>query len=135
MNNPLKSARAWFRKLSEVVADYDRRMKAIREWEIAQEQEICHLRATVKHGVQFIKDATSIHADVHSRPGSASQIIVCGRYRKGDYVHVYEICEEDMGHLVGMLREMERFGKVRTIDAAPGIRGMFDRDFETKDRW
>jgi hypothetical protein len=78
-----RKAIAWIKKFVHVVNDYDRQVVEITDALTSQRIEVGNLRATVKHGVSFIKDATSIHADVHIDERSPNQIIVCGRYRGG----------------------------------------------------
>lgn len=55
-------------------------------------------------------------------------MIVVGRYRNADYVQTYALDTPNLAVLIGQLRQMERCGAVRRVDAPPLFRAVFERD-------
>jgi hypothetical protein len=78
---------------------------------------------------KLVRDRTNIAVDVGFK--TASHVIVVGRYRNADYVQTYALNMPDMGPLIAQLRQMERYGEVRRIDAPPVFKAVFEpeRDF------
>jgi hypothetical protein len=81
---------------------------------------------------RVLRERTDIAVDVGSpvRDSLGSHVIVIGRYNRQHYVQTYTIKEEDLVHLVHQLREMERYGRVMTIDAPPVVRAAFRNAME-----
>ena len=64
---------------------------------------------------RVIRERTDLHVDVQYK--GFSRVIVVGRFRGADYVEVYSLHERDMEHMIRQLREMEKFGTIRHVDA------------------
>ena len=94
----------WVKTLLRVVANYD--------------QDIAGVRRQTLSALRLIKARTQVHADVHFKD-TADQIIVVGRYRKHDYIQVFSVINDDFCHLVEQLKDMQKHGTVRRIDAPP----------------
>ena len=77
----------------------------------------------------IIKDRTDIHVDINTHSPTPNTIIVIGKYKSGDYIQTYNVRNDDMTHLITILKDMERYGTVRTVDAIPSIRGFFSGEF------
>jgi hypothetical protein len=95
----------WFKKLLGIVRRYDADFQG--------------LRTSIAEARQFIQDRTSIHADVSPYRGY-NQIIVVGRYKRNDYVEVFDVQDQDFSGLIDMLREMQKYGQVRRVDGPVG---------------
>ena len=61
----------------------------------------------ITDAVSFIKNATTLSADISPMARDPSMVIVVGRYRNNDYVKVFEV-GGDFSRLVDQLRDMER---------------------------
>lgn len=73
---------------------------AIKSMEAINEQRITD-------AVSFIKNATTLSADISPMARDPSMVIVVGRYRNNDYIKVFEV-GGDFSRLVDQLRDMER---------------------------
>lgn len=102
----------WLRKLKAIVTNY--------------EADLRNARARIAELEKLVKDRTNIAVDVGFR--SASHVIVIGRYRNVDYVQTFEMDTPSLGSLIEQLRERERYGSVKRVDAPPQIRAVFKRD-------
>lgn len=103
----------WLNKLKMIVAGYD--------------ADLRNAHARIAELEKLVKDRTNIAVDVGFR--SASHVIVIGRYRNADYVQTFEIDAPDLIRLVDQLRELERYGAVKRVDAPPQFRAVFEREF------
>jgi hypothetical protein len=101
-----------------------RRLKAI--WNIQEnlKQYYAHLNFLE----QKINERTTIHADIHMK--YPHQIIMVGRYRKRDYVRVFDVEESHFHSLVEMLRQNEKGSKRGRFDMPHGlnISAVYDKD-------
>ena len=61
----------------------------------------------ITDAVSFIKNATTLSADISPMARDPSMVIVVGRYKNNDYVKVFEV-GGDFSRLVDQLRDMER---------------------------
>lgn len=105
---------AWIKKLLAIVASYDTDLRNIHH---------------AVYGLESIlKERTNIAVDVGFR--EASHVIVIGRYRGNDYIQSYTLNETDLDGLIRHLREMEKFGNIRRIDAPPMFKAAFKRDLD-----
>jgi hypothetical protein len=102
----------WLKKARLIVAGYDAELRSIH-------RRIDDLDA-------LVRDRTNIAVDVGFR--SASHVIVIGRYKNNDYIQTFSVEHDDLTLLVDRLRQMERHGEVRRVDAPPPLRGAFARD-------
>ncbi len=115
----------WFRKLREIVRNYDTDKNAIL-------LKICRTEKRAIEAENVIRDRTAIHADIHTQ--SDNQIIVVGRYRNRDYVQVFHMASNDFCATIEKFREMERFGFMSRIDAAPQMKAVFENALRSKKR-
>ena len=59
----------------------------------------------------------NIDLDVHMKPNMNANVIVTGIYRGEEYIKLYELKPRDFNDLVEQLRNREKFGEIRNIDA------------------
>lgn len=102
----------WLKKLKTIVAGYD--------------ADLRNAHTRIAELETLVKDRTNIAVDVGFK--SASHVIVVGRYRNADYVQTYALDTPDIAGLIDQLRQMERHGQVKRIDAPPMFRAVFERD-------
>ncbi len=114
----------WIKKLLRIVRDYDSNLSAIKD---RQETENNTMRRVLVEGIRLIKERTDISANVNLGNRSPNQVIVIGRYKNADYVQVYTLETNDLAHLIGQLREMQKHGVVSKIDAASSVRAIIDK--------
>ncbi len=98
----------WFKKLRRIVRYYDLDNQALNE--------------QMNEATELIRERTDISADIHLKGNHGDSIIVVGRYRNADYIKTFSIQTEDFQHTIEMLKEMEKYGKVKRIDAPPALR-------------
>ena len=101
----------WLKKLKAIVSGYD--------------DDLRNAHTRIAELEKVIRDRTDIAVDVGFR--SASYVIVIGRYKNADYVQTFELDTPDLGSLINHLREQERYGAVRRVDAPPEFRAVFER--------
>lgn len=102
----------WMKKLREMVANYD--------------SDLCKAHARISELETLVRDRTNIAVDVGFK--TASHVIIVGRYKDADYVQTYGLDTPDLAVLIDQLRQMERHGAVRRVDAPPQFRAVFRRD-------
>jgi len=102
----------WLKKLKAIVAGYDDGMR--------------NANARIAEIEKLVRERTNIAVDVGFK--SASHVIVVGRYKNADYVQTYALDTPDLAALIDQLRQMERHGAVRRVDAPPQFRAVFERD-------
>ena len=71
----------------------------------------------------------NIDLDVHMKPNINANVIVTGIYRGEEYIKLYELKPRDFNDLVEQLRNREKFGEIRNIDA---IKGFPSKEFKAK---
>lgn len=109
----------WLKKLKVIVAGYDIDLRITRA-------DIQRAHARIEELEKLVRDRTNIAVDVGFR--GASHVIVVGRYKNADYVQTYSLDTPHLTALIGQLRDMERHGSVRRVDAPPQFRAVFERD-------
>lgn len=102
----------WLKKLKAIVAGYD--------------ADLRNAHARIRELEKLVRDRTNIAVDVGFR--SASHVIVVGRYKNADYVQTYALDTPDLAAMIDQLRQMERHGAVRRVDAPPQFRAVFKRE-------
>lgn len=102
----------WLKKLRTMVSNYDSDLRK------------AHTR--IAELETLVRDRTNIAVDVGFK--TASHVIVVGRYKDADYVQTYCLDTYDLAVLIDQLRQMERHGAVRRVDAPPQFRAVFGRD-------
>ena len=111
----------WFKTLSRIVRSYDSDQDII-------DQKVGRALKEVLQAQKFIKHATTINADVSLSHRDDSQIIVIGRYRSRDYIQTYTVSGDNFKGLIEQLKEMQKYGVVRRVDAIPAMREVIDRE-------
>ena len=71
----------------------------------------------------------NIDLDIQHKPKYNVNVIVTGIYRGEQYIKLYEFEPKDFNDLVEQLRNREKFGEIRNIDA---IRGFRKQEFKAK---
>ena len=71
----------------------------------------------------------SIDLDVHMKPNVNANVIITGIYRGEEYIKLYELKPRDFNDLVEQLKNREKFGEIRNIDA---IRSFPKKEFKAK---
>ena len=110
----------WFKQLRNIVANYDKDMLDLKR--IANNAVI-----RAEQAEKVIRDRTDIHTDIHYR--AESYVIVVGRYGKRDYIQGFNLRNEDFASLIPRLKEMERYGHIKKVDAHPNFKAVFDYEF------
>ena len=103
----------WLKKLKSIVAGYD--------------ADLRNAHARIAELEKLVRDRTNIAVDVGFR--SMNHVIVVGRYKGADYVQTYTLDTPDIAALIDQLRQMERHGAVRRVDAPPPFRAVFEHEF------
>lgn len=103
----------WLKTLRRIVGAYS-------SDQLAMHNRILELEA-------LVRERTNIAVDVGFR--ECNHVIVLGRYKGADYIQSYSVQSDSLAHLVDQLKQMERFGNVRRIDAPPQFRAAFARNF------
>ena len=101
----------WFKTLRRIVRSYDNDYWAMR-------QRIEAVEA-------MIKDRTDVGVDIGFQ--GHTHVTVIGRYKGADFIQAYSIGQRDLTELIKILREMEKFGTVRTVDAPPNVKAVVMR--------
>lgn len=116
----------WIKNLLRIVESYDvNRANDIRRQE-ANFKTVCNQVAQAK---EYIRERTDVSADVHFNQYARNYIIVTGRYRNRDYVEVFSLDESGFEGTINQLREMQRYARVRHIDAPPTMKAFIDHNF------
>ena len=76
-----------------------------------------------------IDEQFSIDLDVHMKPNMNANVIVTGIYRGEQYIKLYELNPRDFHDLVEQLRNREKFGEIRNIDA---IKSFSKKEFKAR---
>lgn len=71
----------------------------------------------------------NIDLDVHHKPNCQANVIVTGIYKGEEYIKLYELNPRDFNDLVEQLKNREKFGEIRNIDA---IRGFPKKEFKAR---
>ena len=78
-----------------------------------------------------INSQFNIDLDIHTKPNLSANVIVTGKYKGEDYIKLYSISANEFNMLVDNLRNLEKFGNVRNIDAQKGFpRKEFKKKFD-----
>lgn len=109
----------WIKKLFQIVREYDRDNKQTNG-------RIDIVRRSMAQAKGYIKERTDLHIDLRRK--APSQIIMVGRYKNHDYVKVFNVQEEDLSDLIGIVRQMEQYGTTRSVDAHPDVSASFKRE-------
>ena len=104
----------WLKKLKAIVASYD--------------ANLANAHARIAALETMVRERTDIAIDVGF--WSTSHVIVVGRYKNADYVQTYSMDTPDLASLIDQLKQMERYGNVRRVDAPPQFRAVFERENE-----
>lgn len=106
---------AWIRTLHGVVSNY------------ARDQQRTVRRIDDLENV--LRERTDIHVDIgYSKRRVGANVIVVGRYRNCDYVQTYALSADDFAAVINQLKQMERYGTVRTFDAPLGVSAVFEAE-------
>jgi hypothetical protein len=69
-----------------------------------------------------LKDRTDVGVDMGC--DDRNYAIVVGRYKDVDYIQTFELRRREFTDAVDLLREMKKYGNVRTVDAPPMFRAV-----------
>lgn len=111
----------WLRTLHRIICNYDWEIGRLRDRLEAEQGKRKQLEA-------LLRERTSIAVDVGFK--DACYVIVVGRYKGADYVQTFSINTPDMASLIEQLKQMERYGEVKRVDAPPQFRAVFQREFD-----
>lgn len=104
---------AWLKTLQRIVPSYD--------------DDLAVLYRRINGLEQLLRERTDIGVDVAYTGRDRSHVIVVGRYRNTDFVQTYSLHPADFTGLVEHLKQMERHGVVRHMDAPPTMKTAFQR--------
>ena len=71
----------------------------------------------------------NIDLDIHHKLSYQANVIVTGIYRGEEYIKLYELKPRDFDDLVEQLRNREKFGEIRNIDA---IKSFSKKEFKAR---
>ena len=71
----------------------------------------------------------NIDLDIDIKPNINTNVIVTGIYRGEEYIKLYELKPRDFNDLVEQLKNREKFGEIRNIDA---IKSFPKKEFKAK---
>lgn len=75
------------------------------------------------------RDRTEIHADIAWHSKADSCIIIAGRYKNRDYVRTFSVTSDCLADLVeDLIRWEKQYGHVKTLDAPPLFKAVFERE-------
>lgn len=111
----------WIKKLFLIVEKYDTDRDRLLE-------RIVNSEVKIRNAVKTIIERTTINADIHSHPKSKNQIIVVGRYRKRDYINVFEMGDKTLTELIQQLEEMKKYGHLNVVDSPLQMREIIVRN-------
>ena len=103
----------WFKKLLQIVREYDTVSQAN--------------RSRLEQLEVLVKDRTNIAVD-HSPFRGGNFVVVVGRYKNCDYVQTFHLRGNDVTEIVEHLRQQERYGNVVKLDSPPVFRAVFERE-------
>lgn len=78
------------------------------------------IRAEIEELGNVLRERTDASFDVGFN--KTCRIVLTGRYRNNDYVEVVDVDASDFSELVGIVRRMNKYSKVRFIDAPINLR-------------
>lgn len=78
------------------------------------DNQVLRLEGRIDRGVNFIKERTTVDADVGIR--GPNTIICIGRYRNNDYVRIFEHDSKDFESFIHQLESMRKYHQIRTVD-------------------
>lgn len=115
----LKRLNLWIKKKTGFLA--------MSEKIIQLESDVERLQFSAKRMESIIKEHVTWSADVSAnhRHGPSTVVLV-GRYRKKDYVNVYNIEDDQFSDLVNHLREIDRNFRRGPVDSHFGIKRFID---------
>jgi hypothetical protein len=79
---------------------------------------------------QYIKQATTVNADLSPFGHDPNIIFIAGRYKNVDYVQCYSITSKEFTHIVDELQSMKKFARIERIDAPKGFGIAIKRELE-----
>ena len=90
-----------------------------------QDLRVKHIKIGVESLLRKFKEDIdkqfNIDLDVHHKPNYHSNVIVTGIYRNEEYIKIYSLKPRDFNDLVEQLKNREKFGEIRSIDATRGF--------------
>ena len=123
----------WIKKLFWIVKNYDRNLGWVaHQLHIVkgdmedQEETLSWFQKQICEAKDMIKDRTEIHADIclHENERYRNSIIVIGRYRKNDYIEIFDMPVQDFEYMVNRLKEKKKWGNMAVVDAPSGIKAV-----------
>lgn len=91
-------------------------------------QEARHYLNQTEALMKRIREVTAIDVDIALVKGRPNTIILSGQFRNQAYVNVYDVTPETFADLIYHLKDLQKIGQLRHIDAPPSFRAMFERD-------
>ena len=71
----------------------------------------------------------NIDIDIDIKPNINANVIITGIYRGEEYIKLYDLNPRDFNDLVEQLKNREKFGEIRNIDA---IKGFSKKEFKAR---
>lgn len=105
---------AWFKKLKQIVANYDA-------------DKANHVR-WISEVEGLIRERTKTGIDVHFKSGS--HVIVLGRYKGVDFVNSYVLRDHEFHEIVDHVKHLERTSQTKFIDTIPEFEAVFKKELE-----
>lgn len=114
MRSRIARLRAWGAELRRIVANHSREVQA--------------LRGRMDGLERIVRERTEISADVGFDHRAGNTVIICGRYQNRDYVNVFTVRTDDLAEFINHLKNLQRYGAVRRLDAPIGFRAAIERE-------
>ena len=116
----------WFKALNQIVKSYDEQIEQLNKQTTEALRVANYSNGVAAQAREFVKQATTLDADVHAR--GTSTIIVMGRFRGNDFIQTYDLGVNDFEHAVRMFRDMSKRHQARSVDCPPGVKAIFTRE-------
>jgi len=110
---------SWFRQLKIVQT-----IKKL--WWIAEhyDRDLGWFAHQIHEAKDMIKERTEVHADISIQEHYRDTVIVIGRYRKNDYIEIFDLHSKDFTDVVNRLKDQKKYGNIASIDAAPNVKAV-----------
>lgn len=114
----------WFKTLFRIVRNYDKNNAIVNTQLYSTARQIDAVE-------QIMRDRTEIHTDLAYRNRQSHTIIVCGQYKNNDFIEIFNLREADFGAVVDQLQEMNKYARIKTVDAPIQLKAYINRTMKS----
>ena len=94
----------------------------MRQYISENSQGVAALGRAHKSHVGMLRDATTVSADISANTRTGSQIIVTGKFKRNDYVRIFDVDDREFESVVDHLANYAKYHKVGRLDVPYGAR-------------